>query len=194
MKKLVRIIFLLLLIHYAFGQCSGDENSCGGTPPENHVCIFKSNECTAVQICSTVKDEDKKELNDEKCKEYAISAETKENYVCVSNEEGSACEEKAICSKMAEEKDVTDEKCRTYIAYNVEENTRKSDYICFGKDNEGTIKCTENYLCGKVPSDASEKDCSSYPVTDPQINVYIENSGGTLYVRKNQNKIMHNLL
>ena len=85
---------------------------------------------------------------------------------------------KQYALKWKKKKMLTDEKCRTYIAYNVEENTRKSDYICFGKDNEGTIKCTENYLCGKVPSDATETDCSKYPVSDPETYTCVDNSGG----------------
>ena len=56
--------------------------------------IKSDGSCEEVQLCNTVKDEENKALTDEKCIDYAISAETKENYVCLSNEGGTACEKK----------------------------------------------------------------------------------------------------
>ena len=38
MRKFIRIIFLLLLVQYVFGDCSLVEDKCTGDASENHVC------------------------------------------------------------------------------------------------------------------------------------------------------------
>ena len=59
MKKLLRIIFLILLIHYAFGACTFESIACTGesSDPTKKICILNSekNGCEDVDTCDLKK-------------------------------------------------------------------------------------------------------------------------------------------
>ena len=59
MKKLLRIIFLILLIHYAFGACGFEEGACTGEPsnPKTKICVLNSESdgCEEVDLTCDLK-------------------------------------------------------------------------------------------------------------------------------------------
>ena len=109
MKKLIRIIFLLLLIQYVFGGCtlSGDEGNkiCTADPEDsNIICtvIEAQTGCDEKQLCNVVRGES---LKDSDCQKYDVSSDNKETHTCLPNKAGTGCEEKGICSKMTNEQE-----------------------------------------------------------------------------------------
>ena len=165
MKKLLRIIFLILLIHYAFGECRFEEGACTDEPsdPKTKICALNSekNGCEEVDTCDLKKGDG---LQESDCKDLPVYNEKKEKleyYACVLTSNG--CEGKQITCP-TEEGLGEGKVCSGYSA--------SENKVCI----EDKGKCKEEYLCKSVQKDTTgeKKDCSIYPVTDSekyQINV-----------------------
>ena len=107
MKKLIRILFLLLLIQFVATACT-DKEGCTGEPAEGFFCKQdgETGDCDEIETCSSKKNEsptnlycnslivydftDKKELTDS---------------ICVLNSDGNACEGKPKCPTTIESGD-----------------------------------------------------------------------------------------
>ena len=173
MKKLIKIIFLLLLIQFVATDCGND---CTGEPPEGFICKQdpENGECDEIETCKS-----KKNPSDIHCIELPVYDDNNvedKNSVCVLNSDGNACEGKPICPITVEEgKDLTDAECNQYVVSKDNIKTHK----CV-KDPEKNA-CIENILCGSVknPTESTEEiDCKTYPVTDSENYECVKNSEG----------------
>ena len=174
MKKLIRILFLLLLVKFVATDCN-ENNGCTSTV-EGFICKQDSEtgECKEIETCSS-----KKNPSDIYCINLPVyddnNAEDK-NSVCVLNSDGNACEGKPKCTRTVEEgKDLTDAECNQYVVSKDNIKTHK----CV-KDPEKNA-CIEKMLCGSVkkPTESTEEiDCKTYPVEDSENYECVENSEG----------------
>ena len=104
MKKLLRIIFLILLIHYAFGQCSFDsaKKVCTGEPTnEKKICLVNSDEtdCTEGETCASKEAGDSGTLTAGDCNGLPVYNEKKEKleyHTCVPTSDANGCEGKQL--------------------------------------------------------------------------------------------------
>ena len=174
MKKLIRILFLLLLVQFVATACK-DNNDCTGEPTEGYICI-QDNEvgCHEIETCSSTKNP-----SDIHCIELPVYDENNAediNSICVLNSDGNACEGKPKCPITVEEgKQLTETECNQYVVSKDNIKTHK----CV-KDPEKNA-CIEKILCGSVkkPTESTEEiDCKTYPVEDSENYECVENSEG----------------
>ena len=130
MKKLIRILFLLLLVQFVATDCN-DNNDCTGEPTEGFICI-KDNEvgCHEIETCSSTKKESPSDIDCINLPVYDKNNVEDKNSICVLNSGGNACEGKPKCPiTVEEEKELTDTECNQYAV---------------SKDNIKTHKCVKD--------------------------------------------------
>ena len=129
MKKLIRILFLLLLVQFVATDCN-EKSYCAGEPPEGFICKLDSDTgvCKEIETCSS-----KKNPSDIYCINlpvYDDYGEEDKNSICVLNSDGNACEGKPKCPITVEEgKELTETECNQYVV---------------SKDNIKTHKCVKD--------------------------------------------------
>ena len=185
MKKLIKIIFLLLLAQYVFTvECGGEDDSdCTGEAGPGYICAQDSETgCYKKHIScaeATVGE------SNEECAVYGVDDDAKQ--ICIKNTgEDSKCKQVELCTTIIGEgeKLLTDSDCNQY---GVSKNNIKT-HKCIKDSKEN--KCIEVYLCGLVPNppEGEKKvDCSSYVVTDSETYECVENPGGD-YACKEEKK------
>ena len=171
MKKLIRIIFLLLLVKCIFTAKCGDieDTDCTGDTSDGYICISKSegeSGCEEVESCSLTTGAG---LTDDICKTISVYNDKKEKmeyYTCVATSGGTGCQEKALECPDGQEPG--------------------SGLVCSGYSVAGKTVCSEEggkckleIFCDSVEKTGTETiDCSSHPVTDPKNYACVENSEG----------------
>ena len=178
MKKLLRIIFLILLIHYAFGECGfdSDKKVCTGSPTnEKKVCLPNSagNGCTEGETCASKVPGESGTLTFGDCQDLPVYNEKKEkleDYACGPASDGKSCKGKGPACPEGKAPD----EGKTCSYYSASEDTK----ACINdKDNEGQCKVED--LCNSVKKDSTGKttiDCSKYPVENSETHTCVENS------------------
>ena len=142
MKKLIRIIFLLLLVHYIFGQCTidGETGECSGSPGTGKICVqdpSNTENCMEDDSCTLKKGDENTVLDEAACKDLPvyIDGTKSDDYTCVVNTDTNACVEKLLCGSAVktgnEEID-----CKTYPV------TDSENYECV-QNSEGDPPCKE---------------------------------------------------
>ena len=172
MKKLIRIILILLLVQFVADACD-EKDECTGTPTEEgKICIKNSDgSCSEIETCSSTKQASPTDDDCRNLKVYDDESKTeKTDFICVLGEK--TCIEVKLCTtiKVEEGKDLTDSECNKYGVSKDNAKTHK----CI-KDPEKN-ECTEQYLCGSVPKDSKEKDCSLYPVVNSETHTCVDNT------------------
>ena len=176
MKKLIRILFLLLLVQFVATDCD-DEVGCTGDPPEGYICKRdqETGDCKEIETCSSTKKESPSDIDCINLPVYDENNAEDKNSVCVLNSDGNACEGKPKCPITVEEgKELTETECNHYVVSKDNIKTHK----CV-KDPEKNA-CIEKILCGSVkkPTESTEEiDCKTYPVEDSESEC-VENSEG----------------
>ena len=175
MKKLLRIIFLILLIHYAFGACTFESDACTGesSDPTEKICILNSESdgCEEVDLTCDLKTGDG--LQESDCKDLPVYNEKKEKleyYACVPTPDTNGCEGEELKCPVGKEPG-QGKVCSGYSA------SEKTKACIEDKDNKG--KCKEEYLCNSVPKDTTGTktiDCSIYPVENSETHTCVENT------------------
>ena len=142
MKKLIRIIFLLLLVHYVFGDCTidGETGECSGSPGTGKICVQDPTNipnCMEDYSCTLKKGDEKTVLDEAACKDLPvyIDGTKSDDYTCVVNTDTNACVEKLLCGSAV--KTGNDEiDCKTYPV------TDSENYECV-QNSEGDPPCKE---------------------------------------------------
>ena len=94
MNKLIRIIFLLLLVQSIFADACKDTPDCSGDTTAGYICVAttEGNGCEEKESCTAKKSESESEkLTDENCKNLQVYSDQKEiivGYTCVANADG----------------------------------------------------------------------------------------------------------
>ena len=176
MNKLIRIIFLLLLVQSIFADACKDTTDCSGDTTAGYICVANTegNGCEEKESCTAKKSESESEkLTDENCKNLQVYSDQKEilvGYTCVANADGTACEKKLLVAPKCPIEDGPGEnECSDYSA--------SENHACI-EDTDNKGKCKEEYLCGSfpIPEDNKEVDCSIYPVTNSDSYTCVKNS------------------
>ena len=164
MKRLIRIIFLLVLIQYIIAEsCEKKGGVCVGEYLDpKYLCVESGDTCEKKLLCESVGKEGSDPID---CSNYPVKTENKKTHTCSANpsteEENSPCKEiLKLCSEMTE-KDVTDEECRKHPVY--ESNAPKDGYICVAKSEGG---CEEKPLCPTTEGSLKDGECSDYASSD----------------------------
>ena len=147
MKKLIRILFLLLLVQFVATVCLCPEGFICTQDPEN-------GDCKAIETCSSTKKESPSDIDCINLPVYDKNNVEDKNSICVLNSGGNACEGKPKCTRTVEEgKDLTDAECNQYVVSIDNIKTHK----CV-KDPEKNA-CIEKILCGSVqkPKESTEE-------------------------------------
>ena len=142
MKKLIRIIFLLLLVHYIFGECTidGETGGCSGSPGTEKICVQDPSNignCMEDYSCTLKKGDENTVLDEAACKDLPvyIDGTKSDDYTCVVNTGTNVCVEKLLCGSAVktgnEEID-----CKTYPV------TDSENYECV-QNSEGDPPCKE---------------------------------------------------
>ena len=99
MKKFIRIIFLLLLVQYVFGDYAIIEGKCGGISPyPNTVCTMKNGNSMPNTLCNLAT---YGITDDQPClSTYAVSKENQDTHICLKSPDKNAGEETIIYSRM----------------------------------------------------------------------------------------------
>ena len=172
MKKIIKIIFLSILIQSIFCQrkClinKNNNNACEAENDETYIC--KGNidvGCEAIPRCKY------RSSNENNCASYPVSKDKEGICKPVGNNN---CEEKLYCDYMTYSLD--DSACRDYLV-NPEFKYVK---ICVLKS--GNVGCESKFLCENVPT--TEKDpCSSFPTTNKETKICLENQSGNSKCRE----------
>ena len=141
MKKLLRIIFLILLIHYAFGQCHFDGGQCTGEPLEYHYCAITPTSCEEWQQECPTTEEGPGE--GKVCSGYSAS----ENKVCIEDKDNKGkCKEEVLCKSVS--KDTTGKiiDCSIYPV------TDSEKYQCVENTKDDNLACIEEEKSNNAPT------------------------------------------
>ena len=174
MKKLLRIIFLILLIHYAFGACTFESDACTGesSDPTKKICILNSEKsgCEEVDLTCDLKKGDG--LQESDCNGLPVYNDQKEKleyYTCAPTSDATGCEGKELTCPVGGEPG----EGKVCSGYSASENKACIE----DQDNKGI--CKEEDLCNSIPKDTSGTktiDCSIYPVTNSETHTCVENT------------------
>ena len=141
MKKLIRIIFLLLLVHYIFGQCAidGETGECSGSPGTGKICVQDPSNignCMEDYSCKLKKGDENTVLDEAACKDLPVYIEgiKSDDYTCVVNTGTNVCVEKLLCGSVKTGTEEID--CKTYPVKDSE------NYECV-KNSGGDPPCKE---------------------------------------------------
>ena len=155
MKRLIRIIFLLVLIQYIITKtCQVEENKCNGEAmDENHLCVESGGVCKKMPIC------DKASETETDCKLYPVQEEEPKTHGCFTKEgETTSCEIKDLCETKTEVKD--DAECRQYpVSFE-----KVTNHICVKKSAKDG--CEEKLLCPTNENSLGSEKCSDFAVSD----------------------------
>ena len=141
MKKLLRIIFLILLIHYAFGECHFDGGQCTGEPLEYHYCAITPTSCEEWQQECPTTEEGPGE--GKVCSGYSAS----ENKVCIEDKDNKGkCKEEVLCKSVS--KDTTGKiiDCSIYPV------TDSEKYQCVENTKDDNLACIEEEKSNNAPT------------------------------------------
>ena len=141
MKRLIRIIFLLVLIQYIIAQSTpscnrNSEGVCEGTGLDNkYLCVESGDECKPKLLCEFAEKEGSETID---CSNYPVKSENTKTHTCSANQSTEAdstpCKEIIkLCSERTE-KDLKDEECRIHP---ISEKENKADYVCIAKSEGG---------------------------------------------------------
>ena len=161
MKRLIRIIFLLVLIQYIIAEyCQKKDGACVGEGLDpKYLCVESGNTCEKKLLCESVVKEGSETID---CSNYPVQTANKETHTCLANPSTEAdstpCKEIEFCSKITTG-DLKDEECRTHP---ISESENKADYVCVAKSGGG---CGEQLSCEKRTKSEVET-CSSFPTQD----------------------------
>ena len=172
MKKIIKIIFLSLLIQsiYCQRKClinKNNNNACEAENDETYICKGNIDEgCEAIPRCKY------RSSNENNCASYPVSKDKEGICKPVGNNN---CEEKLYCDYMTYSLD--DSACRDYLV-NPEFKYVK---ICVLKS--GNVGCESKFLCENVPTTENDP-CSSFPTTNKETNICLENQSGNSKCRE----------
>ena len=176
MKKLIRILFLLLLIQFVATACS-DNDDCTGTPADGFECIKDSEtgDCKEIETCSSTKKESPTKYYCYKLPVY-YSGTLQTEQICDLNSDGS-CEAKYKCPSFI----VND--AGTYCPGFAASFGKK----CV-KDSDSDLYCTqESISCTSSETVAeSDEECAYYKVEDENKYICIKNTGEGLKCKQKE--------
>ena len=141
-----------------------DENK---TEKKGFTCVYNSETPKCEEKQQTCPTGELKEGDD--CSNYEASTDK----VCKADGE-KTCKEVELCTTVegGEKTVLTDSDCDKYGVSKTNAKTHK----CI-KDPEKN-ECTEQYLCGSVPKESTQKNCSLYPVKNSETHTCVNNTKG----------------
>ena len=171
MKRLIRIIFLLVLIQHIITEplCTEDGAGCYSVDvPPSKFCARFGDYCKLVPHCEWASE------NEKECKLYPVVVGA-HIQGCFPNDNG-GCVIRPLCTTI--NKPTTDEECRKHpVSFN-----KVIDHICVAKSDK--TGCEEKLLCESVSTLNEGEICGNFP------GLYIDNVciynqwGGTLCIEK----------